>query len=206
LQSFGLKRTIEQCNEMIRSAAKSPHSTGLNQREFADMMLPFMLGELSGQEENTEELRAKFLEADVDGSGFLSVEELWNAVRGMGADVQLEDIVELMSELDVDRDGQLDVDEFLSLLRLGGQLQFRGAGVKSTYSRINSAAARGTSQLSPIDFLKSFKDMPTNFTPSFVQERWASSRNLPSSAFRAQVDPETMLFKDVLAVESSDYP
>jgi len=64
-------------------------------------------------------LRAKFLEADVDGSGFLSVEELWNAIRKMGAEVELEDIVQLMSELDVDRNGQLDVDEFVSLLKLG---------------------------------------------------------------------------------------
>ena len=149
-----------------------------------------------------EDLRAKFLEADVDGSGFLSVEELWNAVRKMGAEVELEDIVQLMSELDVDRNGQLDVDEFVSLLRLGDQLQFSNATSKNTYLRIKKAR-----RLNPLDFLKSFKNMPTNFAPSFVHERWSTARqNLPSSVFRAQVDPQTMLWKDVLGVESEDLP
>jgi hypothetical protein len=46
--------------------------------------------------------------------------------------------------------------------------------------------------------------MPTNFTPSFMQEIWATKNNLPSSAFKAQIEPETMLWKDVLPVESSD--
>ena len=41
------------------------------------MMLPFMQGELTSQEESVEDMRAKFLEADIDGSGFLNVDELW---------------------------------------------------------------------------------------------------------------------------------
>ena len=49
--------------------------------------------------------------------------------------------------------------------------------------------------------------MPTNFAPSFVHERWCSAhKNLPSSVFRAQVDPATMLWKDVLTVETEDLP
>jgi len=47
--------------------------------------------------------------------------------------------------------------------------------------------------------------MPTNFTPSYVQEIWkASKSHTPSSAFKAQIDPQTMMWKDVLPVESSD--
>jgi len=39
--------------------------------------------------------------------------------------------------------------------------------------------------------------MPTNFVPSFTDERWTKQRaNLPSSVFRAQVDPKTLLWKD----------
>ena len=68
-------------------------------------MMPLMQEELVNQEERVEDLRAKFLEADTDYSGFLSVDELWALLLKMGADVTHEDVVQLMSEIDVDRDG-----------------------------------------------------------------------------------------------------
>ena len=47
--------------------------------------------------------------------------------------------------------------------------------------------------------------MPTNFVPSFIDELWFKERkNLPSSAFRAQVDPKTMLWKDVRECKTED--
>jgi len=53
--------------------------------------------------------------------------------------------------------------------------------------------------LNPKDFLASFKDMPTNFSPSFLSERWIKfNKNQPSSVFSAQIDPNTMLWKDIL--------
>jgi hypothetical protein len=49
-----------------------------------------------------------------------------------------------------------------------------------------------------VDFVKAFKNMPTNFISSFIGELWNQSRlNLPSSAFKVQIDPKTMLWKDV---------
>jgi len=61
--------------------------------------------------------------------------------------------------------------------------------------------------MNPLDFLKCFKNMPTNFVPSFIDEKWSKERlNLPSSVFRAQVDPKTMLWKDVREVTTEDLP
>jgi hypothetical protein len=52
--------------------------------------------------------------------------------------------------------------------------------------------------MNPVDFVKAFKNMPTNFVTSFMDEQWTCGRlNLPSSAFKAQIDPKTMLWKDV---------
>ena len=68
-------------------------------------MMPLMQDELISQEDRVEDLRAKFLEADVDYSGFLSVDELWNLLHKMGADVTQDDVITLMNEIDVDRDG-----------------------------------------------------------------------------------------------------
>jgi hypothetical protein len=38
--------------------------------------------------------------------------------------------------------------------------------------------------------------MPSSFSYSFVKERWDKKRNLPSSVFKAHIDPSTMLWKD----------
>jgi hypothetical protein len=42
--------------------------------------------------------------------------------------------------------------------------------------------------------------MPTSFVPSFTADRWGKRRNLPSSPFMPQLDPATMLYKDMLPV------
>lgn len=56
-----------------------------------------------------------------------------------------------------------------------------------------------------MDFLKIFKNMPNNFVPSFIGEKWDKYRsNLPSSVFSAKIDPKTMLWKDVRQVRSED--
>lgn len=66
-----------------------------------------------------------FLEADTDYSGFLSVGELYNIFKKIGADVTEDDIIELMTEIDVDRNGELDIDEFISLMTVGDQINFK---------------------------------------------------------------------------------
>lgn len=88
---------------MIASAGAG--ADGLTRPQFADLMLPVMQEEMLGNEDSIEKLRTVFLDCDLDNSGTLSVEELWNAVKKMGADVGLEDVIQLMSEIDVDRDG-----------------------------------------------------------------------------------------------------
>jgi len=92
---------------MIRSAnaEERVNSATLDKNSFRNMMLPFMQNELNSQQKSLEELKGVFLDADIDGSGYLSVDELYQAVRKIGADVELEDVIDLMSELDVDRNG-----------------------------------------------------------------------------------------------------
>lgn len=105
-----------------------------------------------------------------------------------------------MLEVDIDQNGSLDIDEFLSIFGAGNQLHFDKKGNQDTFNKIQHHR-KGR----PMDFLKIFKNMPNNFVPSFIGEKWDKyRRNLPSSVFSAKVDPKTMLWKDVRQVLSED--
>ena len=83
-------------------------------------MLKQMKEELLSQEDNVEDLKAKFLDADVDHTGTLSVDEIHGVLLRMGAELTMEELVELMHEIDVDRSGTLDIDEFIALMTSTG--------------------------------------------------------------------------------------
>lgn len=101
-----------------------------------------------------------------------------------------------MNEIDVNRDGELDIDEFIALMNMGDELQFRSAMSKNTFMNIKRAR-----KLNPLDFFRNFKNMPQNFVPSFFTEKWVKfKKNLPSSVFIPQIDPATMLYKDLYPV------
>ncbi len=58
-----------------------------------DVMLPKMKEELISSEDDLEDLRAMFLDADVDHSGTLTVDELYSLMLKLGAEVTIEEIV-----------------------------------------------------------------------------------------------------------------
>lgn len=64
-----------------------------------------MKEELLSQEDNIEDLKAKFMDADIDHSGTLSVDEIYSVLLKMGAELTIDELVELMHEIDVDRSG-----------------------------------------------------------------------------------------------------
>lgn len=153
LQSFGVKKSKSECEELIRTVTKGLST--LDKNQFIDLIYPMMIDSLLNQNEQVQDLRKMFLEADVDGSGMLSVEEMYAALKKLGAEVSIDDIVSLMSHIDVDRDGELDIDEFVSLLTSGDQLQEIDTDGKNTLMKINKAR-----RVDPSMFLKIFKNMP----------------------------------------------
>ena len=44
----------------------------------------------------------------------------------MGAELRMEELIDLMNEIDVDRNGQLDIDEFIALMSIGDDAAFNG--------------------------------------------------------------------------------
>ena len=63
-----------------------------------------MQDELLASDDQLEELRAKFKEADNDYSGFLSIDEFYTCLLNMGVEVSREEVKMLFSEFDVNQD------------------------------------------------------------------------------------------------------
>lgn len=93
----------------------------------------------------------------------------------------------------MDRDGELDIDEFVALMTHGAQMDFKNQKSRATHDRIQVSRQHGA-----LRFLQAFQVMPSNFVSSFTTKRWDEERqNLPSSVFSLQIDPKTMCWKDV---------
>lgn len=65
-----------------------------------------------------------FLEADIDHSGFLSIDELYSCLRKSGISIDHQELIELMQEFDNDKNMQLDIDEFIAMMTMGDDLAF----------------------------------------------------------------------------------
>jgi len=55
--------------------------------------MPMMIDEIMNQNDSIMKLREIFMEADVDGSGTLSIGELYGALKKMGAELQEQELV-----------------------------------------------------------------------------------------------------------------
>lgn len=67
-----------------------------------------------------DDLKATFKKWDADGSGTISKDELFAVFKALDPSFMTIELDEIMSEADVNRDGQIDVDEFITWLS-GGQ-------------------------------------------------------------------------------------
>ena len=165
-------------------------------------MKPEMQNRLLEQDDRIEDFRAMFKDADTDYSGYLTADEVYAVLLKNGVDLRYEELIELMNEFDVSGDAQLDIDEFVAMMNTSSDMAFHSQGAKSTYLRI-----RQRRRLNVTDFMKALKSLPSAFVESVFKQKWKKeSKNRPSDVFKAQLDPTTMTWKDMLPVLSEHLP
>lgn len=69
--------------------------------------------------DNDEHLHKAFSRFDLDGNGFIDFEELKQALRDELAPEDTDLINDIMNEVDTDKDGQINYEEFASMMRTG---------------------------------------------------------------------------------------
>ena len=75
---------------------------------------------LFGQDTTKLSIQIKMREAfrafDKNGNGFISAEELKYVMTNLGERLTDEEVDEMMREADINRDGQLDYEEFVTMM------------------------------------------------------------------------------------------
>lgn len=171
--------SMEQASEMLKQVDKD-NDGKITREEFIELMQPILLDDYVSPEQDLEDLRAIFRDADDDHSGYLTIEEMYRCLLKMGADITRESVISLFSEFDINSDMKIDIDEFVTIMSCGDQINFSQQQNVETYKKI-----RQCRKLDKLDFLKAFSKMPSSFMPSFYHERWTKARkNLPSSVFK----------------------
>jgi Ca2+-binding EF-hand superfamily protein len=115
--------TMEQAQEMVKKVDTDDDGK-ISKDEFQLLMQPLLLDEYVSPEQDMEDLRAIFKDADLDHSGFLSIDEFYQCLMKMGADINREEIVSLFTEFDINGDMQIDIDEFVTIMAVGDQINF----------------------------------------------------------------------------------
>lgn len=91
----------------------------IDRNEFQTLIMPILLNEIVAADEAAEHYRSIFLQADLDYSGFLSVDELFSVLLNQGVDINRQELVDLLIDFDHDGDAKLDIDEFVALMTSG---------------------------------------------------------------------------------------
>lgn len=99
-------------------ATDANKSDTIDRKEFMDFMLPQLKQEMLTYDKNFDDLRRLFKEYDSDQSNYLSKEELRAALIKLTIELSEMQLDELISEIDLDNNGVIDIDEFIAFLSI----------------------------------------------------------------------------------------
>ncbi|KAL0355920.1 UNVERIFIED_CONTAM: Calcium-dependent protein kinase [Sesamum radiatum] len=69
--------------------------------------------------ENDEHFRRAFMFFDKDGSGYIELDELREALADESGETDVDVLNDIMREVDTDKDGQISYDEFVAMMKTG---------------------------------------------------------------------------------------
>lgn len=132
MTKMGVSIDLTKAREMVKKVDTS--GTGkINYKDFETLMLPVMIQQVFAQEDQLEEFRDAFKEADHDFSGSLSINEFYTVLTKMGTSLKREELVDLMVEFDKDHSGSINIDEFVHILTNNDEFEFTDINNKISY-------------------------------------------------------------------------
>ena len=111
LTKLGFHPTDEEVEEMM-SIMKTKETGKIDFKEFSSMVTEKMH---TGATE--DEIKDTLQVFDKDGNGFISSAELRQALTNFGQKLNQDEIDEMIREVDHDNDGQINYNEFMSMMK-----------------------------------------------------------------------------------------
>jgi len=116
VRSLGMNPNDGELQELINSAS-TIFDDDVEANGFDFMVFIAILGQLSNQGDEEEEMKEAFRIFDKDGKGAISRNELRHVMTNLGEKLTDEEVDEMIREADVDGDGQITYEEFVQMLR-----------------------------------------------------------------------------------------
>ncbi|XP_072013440.1 calmodulin-like [Amphiura filiformis] len=110
MRSLGQNPTESELQELIDEVDADGNGT-IDFAEFLTMMAKQM-----NELDQEEEIRNAFKVFDKDGNGFISATELRHVMTNLGEKLTDEEVDEMIAEADIDGDGQVNYEEFVSMM------------------------------------------------------------------------------------------
>ncbi|XP_069114951.1 calmodulin-like [Argopecten irradians] len=110
MRSLGQNPTDAELEDMVNEV----DADGNGAIDFPEFLT--MLARKMKDGDNEDELRETFKVFDRDGSGFIGVVELRRVMSDLGEKLTDEEVDEMIREADMDGDGQVNYEEFVSMM------------------------------------------------------------------------------------------
>ncbi|EEA21351.1 hypothetical protein TMatcc_009247 [Talaromyces marneffei ATCC 18224] len=119
----------------------------------------------------TEEQIARFREAfavfDKDGNGEITADELREVMRSLGQNPTESELQDIVNELDVDRTGTIDFDEFLTMMVHKGKATDEEAELRAAFEVFDQD---GSGTISADEMRRVMKSIGEDLTDAEIEE------------------------------------
>ncbi|XP_050397724.1 calmodulin-A [Patella vulgata] len=116
MRNLGQFPSIDELKQMIQEI--DIDGDGLfSFEEFAQVMANMGGISENSEEDEEEELRQAFRVFDKSGCGYITPSDLRCVLQCMGEDLTEEEIDEMIAEVDIDGDGRIDFEEFITCMK-----------------------------------------------------------------------------------------
>ncbi|XP_059140606.1 neo-calmodulin-like isoform X1 [Physella acuta] len=116
MRNLGQFPSMDELNQMLREIDIDGDGT-FSFEEFVQVMANVGGISENSEEDEEEELRQAFRVFDKSGCGYITPSDLRAVLQCMGEDLTEEEIDEMIAEVDIDGDGRIDFEEFITCMR-----------------------------------------------------------------------------------------
>ena len=110
MRSLGRNPTNDELRDLINEAADTYGNGTIDFQEFMTMMVEKV--------DSEKELKEAFRVFDRDGDGCISAKDLRHIMTNLGEKLTDEEVDEMIMEADINGDGQIDYEEFVTVLAI----------------------------------------------------------------------------------------